>query len=125
MSMSAPQTEAEKLAELIRGARTPWVTNSEHKAMELAQAEAILAAGYGSIAEAAHEARRETLVAVQAHVRATIGAGMPYKDAIPEVLQVLVLLDGSLSDTLVEHAKQDPRGRALAEGILERKAAKG
>jgi hypothetical protein len=36
----------DELAAVLRESRSPWVTNTEHRAMEEAQADAILAAGY-------------------------------------------------------------------------------
>ena len=38
--------EREELAKIIFENRKPWVTNTEHRAMEQVQADAILAAGY-------------------------------------------------------------------------------
>lgn len=83
-------------------------------------AEAIVAAGYGHIAEAAHKARRETLAEVQAHVRAEM-ADETTNWRRPTALSVV---DSYLANLQVEHAQQDPEGRALAEGILERRASR-
>lgn len=43
---TSDSTQRDELARIIHSSRKPWVTNSEHSAMEAIQADAILAAGY-------------------------------------------------------------------------------